>query len=120
MPGDDLTRRLASLLTAARVALGMFLAGGALLFLLKGRADFARLQRPDAARVALCAAEFAAAGLFLFCRTALAGGVGLAVVLAWAAGFHFARGLPAGGLLLSLAAVLALSAATGALARGKA
>jgi hypothetical protein len=84
--------------------------------LLHGRAAFARLGRPDEARIALACGEIAGVVLFLFRRTALAGGLALVIVLAWAAGFHFALGQSAGRLWLYLAAVLVLAAATQTLA----
>lgn len=104
-------RALGILLTVLRWGLGVALATGALSFLLHGRGVFARLGRPDGVRIALACGELAGAALFLFRRTALAGGVVLLIVLAWAAGFHFAVGMAARGLWLNLAAVLALSAA---------
>ena len=105
-------RALGILLTVLRWGLGVALAAGAFSFLLQGRGVFERLGRLDGARIALACGELAGAALFLFRRTALAGGVVLLIVLAWAAGFHFAVGMAVRGLWLNLAAVLALSAAT--------
>ena len=107
-------RALRILVAAARWLLAIALALGALSFLVHGRGAFARFGRPDGARIALAAAELAGAVLFLFRRTILAGALVLLVVLAWAAGFHFALGLGATNLWLSMAAVLVLSAATSA------
>ncbi len=110
--GSKGSRTLALLATAARWLLAAALAFGALSFLVHGRGVFARYGRPDAARIELACAEFFGAVLFVFRRTALAGGLVLLIVLAWAAGFHSALGLGTANLWLYLAAVLALSAAT--------
>ena len=96
------------ILAAARWLLTLALAFGALSFLVHGRGAFARFGRPDEARIALAGAELAGSVLFLFRRTARAGAIVLVVVLAWAAGFHFALGLGAVNLWLYLAAVLVL------------
>ena len=111
-PGSRRARALRVLLTLARLCLGAALGVAALSFLLHGRGAFARFGRPDEARIALASGELAGAALFLFRRTALAGGLVLLIVLAWAAGFHFALGQAARNLWLGLAAVIALSAAT--------
>jgi hypothetical protein len=106
------TRALGVLLLVARWTMAILLGVGALVFLLHGRADFARLGRPDGARIALGCAEMAGAGLLLFARTVRAGSLLLLIVLAWAAGFHFAVGLSSGVLWIFLLAVLAILAAT--------
>jgi hypothetical protein len=105
-------RALRVLLTAGRWVLGAALGFGALSFLVHGRAVFTRLGQPDGARIALAGAEILGAALFLFRRTALAGGAVLLIVLAWAAGFHFALDMGSLRLWIYLAAVLVLAAAT--------
>ncbi len=105
-------RALRVVLAAGRWLLGAALGLGALSFLVHGRPVFTRLGQPDAARIALAGAEFAGAALFLFRRTMLAGGVVLLIVLAWAAGFHFALEMGSSRLWVYLAAVLVLAAAT--------
>jgi hypothetical protein len=104
--------RALTTLSAARCLLAVTLAFGALSFLVHGRGVFARFGRPDAAWIALAAAEFVGAFLFLFRRTVLAWTVVLLIALAWAAGFHFALGLGTANLWLYMTGVLALSAAT--------
>lgn len=82
---------------AARIGLATLLGAQSLAFLVAGRAAFARLGYPDAARVALGSVELAAAVLVAIPRTFFAGAVGLIASLSWAAGFHFAlraRGWP--------------------------
>jgi hypothetical protein len=103
---------LGPVIAALRWLFGLTLGAAALSFLVHGRAAFERLRQPDAARIVLASAEIAGAVLFLFRRTVLAGALVLLVVLAWAAGFHFALGLPSHHLWLYLAAVLALAAPT--------
>jgi hypothetical protein len=100
------------LLAAARAAAAAWLGTGALGFLLHGRAAFARLGRPDDARIAIACVELVGAALFLFTRTAPAAGLVLSLLLAWVAGFHFAVGWGSRSLYLYLAVVLALTAAT--------
>ena len=99
-------------LLALRGIVAAFLGVAAAMFLLHGRGAFARLGRPDEARIALAAAELLGAALFVLSRTALAGGVLLVAVLAWAAGFHYALATRSGHLWLYAAAVAALLAAT--------
>lgn len=82
------------LLTALRAMAAIALARGAVVFLRHGQAVLAHMGLPDFARIALASAEIAGAALFLFGPTAVMGGVVLLAVLAWAAGFHFAAGLP--------------------------
>jgi hypothetical protein len=103
-----------ALLIAARAAGAAWLGTGAFGFLLHGRAAFAHLGRPDEARIAIACVELVGAALFLFTRTALAAGLVLSLLLAWVAGFHFAVGWGSRMLYVYLAAVLALTAATGA------
>jgi hypothetical protein len=103
-------------LTAARAAVAVWLGRGAFVFLLHGRAVFEHLGRPDGARITIVCAELAGAILFLFTRTAIAGGLVLSVVLAWAAGFHFAVGEASRMLYVFLFGVLALAGGTRALA----
>ena len=98
-------------MAVGRWLLAIALAFGALTFLVHGRGTFARFGRPDGARIALASAEFVGAALFLFQRTSAAGAIVLLVVLAWAAGFHFALGLGAANLWLYLVAVLVLRVA---------
>jgi len=100
------------LLTAARAVVAVWLGRGALVFLMHGRAVFESLGRPDGVRIAIVCVELAGAILFLFTRTAIAGGVVLAILLAWVAGFHFAVGEASRMLFVFLSAVLALSGAT--------
>ena len=96
--------------TALRVALGALLGYQALAFLLAGRAAFARLGYPDAARVALGTLELLAALSIVHPRTFLAGAVGLIGTLSWAAGFHFALRARAWPLLVGVALVALLLA----------
>ena len=105
-------RRLDLALLLLRGLVAAFLGVAAALFLLHGRGAFARLGRPDEARVALGWAEMAGAALFVFPGTALAGGVLLLVVLAWASGFHYGLAMSSGRLWLDAAVVAALLAAT--------
>jgi hypothetical protein len=105
-------RTLAGVVAAARALLAILLAKGALSFLLHGQAVFAHLGRPDEARIAIAVIELLGALLFLWRRTALAGGVVLSLLLAWVAGFHFGVGWDSSMLLLFLAAVLGLIALT--------
>jgi len=100
------------LLTAARAAVAAWLVTGGLGFLLHGRAAFAHLGRPDAARIAISCLELAGAAFFFWTRTALAAGLVLSLLLAWVAGFHFAVGWGSRTLYVYLIAVLALTAAT--------
>jgi hypothetical protein len=105
------------LLTAARVLVAILLGKGALAFLLYGRSVFAHLGRPDEVRVAIVGIELLGAALFLWKRTAVAGGVVLSLLLAWVAGFHYAVGWGSTWLFVFLAAVFALTLLT---IRGKA
>jgi len=107
-----LPRTAGTALIIARIGVGTLLAFGALKLLLHGRGWFARAGRPDSARVLLAGAEIAGAFLFAFRRTAAAGALVLLVVLAWAAGFHFALGQSTRGLWLDFALVGALWAAS--------
>jgi len=105
-------RRRRILLIAARAVVAVWLGMGALGFLLHGRATFARLGRPDEARIVIGCVELAGAAFFLFTRTALSAGLLLSLLLAWVAGFHFAVGWGSWILYLYLIAVLGLTAAT--------
>jgi hypothetical protein len=105
-------RALRLALAVVRWLLALVLGAAALAFLLHGRVGFARLGGRDEARIALGCAEMTGAGLFLFRRTMLAGAVVLLIVLSWAAGFHFARGLGSHQLWVYLSGVLALTAAS--------
>jgi len=96
-------------IAAGRIAMALLLGGGGLLFLLHGRGHFARLGLPDAGRVGLSVAEILAALLFVFRRTAPLGAIALLLVLAWAAGLHFAIHEPAGSLYLYMAIVAVLA-----------
>ena len=107
-PAGGRSRAARTAWTGARWLLGLALGAGAMSFLVHGRAAFARLRQPDEARILLAGAELAGAVLFLFRRTLLAGALVLLIVLAWAAGLHFALGLASLRLWLYLAAVLAL------------
>ena len=89
-----------------------FLGATAALLLLHGRGAFARFGKPDEARVVLAAAEVLGAALFALSRTAMVGGVLLLVVLAWAAGFHYALAMRSDRLWLDALVVAALLAAT--------
>jgi len=111
MRRDGHRARLDWLLVGARLLLAFWLAKGAIVFLLHGREVFAHLGRPDAARVAVALVELAGAALFLFARTAVAGGLVLSLLLAWVAGLHFAAGWEGRMLYLFLFAVLALTVA---------
>jgi hypothetical protein len=104
--------RLGWLLAGSRLLVASWLAWGALVFLRHGRGAFAHLGRPDAARVGIALVELVGAALFLFARTAIAGGLVLSLLLAWVAGLHFAAGWEARMLYVFLFAVLALTAAT--------
>lgn len=119
MHSDRNRARLAWLLAGARLLVAFWLAKGALVFLLHGREVFALLGRPDAARVAIVIVEIAGAALFLFARTAWAGGLVLSLLLAWVAGLHFAAGWEGRMLYLFLFAVLALTMATRTRAAGE-
>ena len=99
-------------LLVLRGVVGVFLGVAAVLFLLHGRGAFARLGKPDEARVVLGAAEAIGSALFVLSRTALAGGVLLLVVLAWAAGFHFGMAMSPGHLWVYAAVVASLLSAT--------
>lgn len=99
-------------LLVLRGLVAAFLGIAAALFLLHGRGAFGRFGKPDAARVALAAAELLGAALFALSRTAMAGGVLLLAVLAWAAGFHYALAMRTGRLWLDAVVVAALLAAT--------
>lgn len=98
-------------LLVLRGLVAAFLGIAAALFLLHGRGAFARFGKPDEARVALAAAEVLGAALFALSRTAMAGGVLLLVVLAWAAGFHYALAMRSDRLWLDAVVVAALLAA---------
>lgn len=119
MPRDGHRARREWLLAAARLLVAFWLGWGALVFLRHGGGVFAHLGRPDAARVGICLAELAGAGLFLFARTATAGGLVLALLLAWVAGLHFAAGWEARMLYVLLFVVLALTAVTRTRATGE-
>jgi len=93
--------------------MALLLGGGGFLFLLHGRGHFARLGLPDAGRVGLSVAEIVAALLFAFRRTAPLGAIGLLLVLAWAAGLHFAVREPAASLYLYMGVVAVLAHAEG-------
>jgi hypothetical protein len=97
-------------LLAARALVALLLAKGALAFLLHGRGVFAHLGRPDGVRIAIGCIELLGAALFIWKRTAVAGGVVLSLLLAWVAGFHYAVGWGSMLLFLFLAAVFALTA----------
>ncbi|HSS45324.1 MAG TPA: hypothetical protein VLO07_08290 [Thermoanaerobaculia bacterium] len=97
---------------AVRAIIALILARGALIFLLHGKTEFARLERPDSARWFLGLAEILGAALFLFSRTLMAGALLLVTTLAWAAGFHFALALPSSSLWVFLLIVLSLFAAS--------
>ena len=99
-------------LLVLRALAGAFLGVAAVLFLLHGQGAFARFGKPDEARVALGAAEAVGSVLFVFSRTALAGGVLLLVVLAWAAGFHYGLAMSTWRLWLDATVVAALLAVT--------
>jgi hypothetical protein len=99
-------------LLVLRGLVAAFLGIAAALFLLHGRGSFARFGKPDDARVALAAAEVLGAALFAISGTALAGGILLLVVLAWAAGFHYALAMRSDRLWLDAVVVAALLAAT--------
>lgn len=107
------------MLAAARLLVALWLGWGALVFLRHGRAVFAHLGRPDAARVGICLAELSGAALFLFARTATAGGLVLSLLLAWVAGLHFAAGWEARMLYVLLFVVLALTTVTRARTAGE-
>ena len=119
MRSDGNRARLDWLLTGARLLMASWLAWSALAFLRHGRGVFAHLGRPDAARVTIVLVELAGAALFLFARTALAGGLVLSLLLAWVAGLHFAAGWQARTLYVFLFAVLVLTAATRAKRAGE-
>jgi hypothetical protein len=89
--------------------MALLLGGGGLLFLLHGRGHFARLGLPDDGRVGLAVAEIVGAALFAFRRTAPFGAIALLLVLAWAAGLHFAIREPAGSLYLYMGVVAVLA-----------
>ena len=110
--GRGSLRSLTVLLAAVRGFVALMLVRGTFLFLRHGRELMAHLGRPDAARIALSAAEIVGAALFLFAPTVLAGGLTLLVVLAWAAGFHFAVSGGSGALWFLLFVVAGLAAAT--------
>ena len=93
--------------------MALLLGGGGFLFLLHGRGHFARLGLPDAGRVGFSVAEIVAALLFAFRRTAPLGAIGLLLVLAWAAGLHFAVREPAASLYLYMGVVAVLAHAEG-------
>jgi hypothetical protein len=119
MRSDGNRARVDWLLAGARLLVACWLAWGALVFLRHGRGAFAHLGRPDSARVAIALAEIVGAALFLFGRTALAGGLALSLLLAFVAGLHFAAGGEARMLPVFLFAVLALTAATRAQRAGE-
>jgi hypothetical protein len=95
----------------AAAAVGLALAGGAAMLLLHGRHWFVRQGYPEAAAIALGAAEIAAGLLLAVPRTRAAGAFAMMAVLGWAAGFHFALRQPTGGLFAWMAAVTAISLA---------
>jgi len=66
----------------------------------------------DEVRIAIVSIELLGAALFLWKRTAFAGGVVLSLLLAWVAGFHYAVGWGSTLLFVFLAAVFALTALT--------
>ena len=109
MRGAEPTRALRLAVAVGRIAMALLLGGGGLLFLLHGRGHFAKLGLPDIGRVALSVSEIAAALLFAFRRTAPLGAIALLLVLAWAAGLHFAVREPAGSLYLYMAIVALLA-----------
>jgi hypothetical protein len=109
MPAPESPRALRLAVAAGRIATALFLGGAGLLFLLHGRGHFAKLGLPDGGRVGLASAEIAAAALFAFRRTAPLGAIGLLLVLAWAAGLHFAVREPAGSLYLYMGVVAVLA-----------
>ena len=111
-PQPGRRRGLGLALVVLRGVVAAFLGAAAMLFLLHGRGAFARFGRPDEARIALACAEILGSALFVLSRTALAGGVVLLGVLAWAAGFHYALAQSAERLWMDAAAVAALLAAT--------
>jgi hypothetical protein len=100
------------LLTALRALAAIALARGAVIFLRHGQAVLVHRGLPDFARIALSSAEIAGAVLFVFGPTAVIGGVVLLAVLAWAAGFHFAAGLPSQTLWILFFFVACATAAT--------
>ena len=108
--GEPRIRR--AVLLAARALVAFLLAKGAFAFLLHGRAIFAHLGRPDEVRIAIVSIELLGAALFLWKRTAFAGGVVLSLLLTWVAGFHYAVGWGSTLLFVFLAAVFALTALT--------
>jgi hypothetical protein len=109
MPAPETPRVVRLVVSAGRLALSLFLGGAGLLFLLHGRGHFAKLGLPDEGRIGLASAEIVAAALFAFRRTAALGAIGLLLVLAWAAGLHFAIREPAGSLYLYMGVVAALA-----------
>ena len=109
MHGAEAPRALRLAVAAGRIAMALLLGGGGLLFLLHGRGHFAKLGLPDGGRVGLAVAEIAGSFLFAFRRTAPFGAIALLLVLAWAAGLHFAIREPAGSLYLSMAIVALLA-----------
>jgi hypothetical protein len=92
-----------------RIVMALLLGGGGLLFLLHGRGHFERLGLPDHGRIGLATAEIMAAVLFAIRRTAPLGAIALLLVLAWAAGLHFAIREPSGGLYVYMAIVAVLA-----------
>ena len=117
MPAREAPRGVRLAVAAGRIAMALLLGGGGLLFLLHGRGHFATLGLPDHGRIGLSVAEIAAATLFAFRRTAGLGAIGLLLVLAWAAGFHFGIREPAGWLFVDIAAVAFLGHAEDLFAR---
>ena len=109
MPAPEAPRALRLAVAVGRIVMALLLGGGGLLFLLHGRGHFAKLGLPDAGRVGLSVAEIAAAALFAFRRTAPLGAIGLLLVLAWAAGLHFAVREPAGSLYIYMGFIAVLA-----------
>jgi hypothetical protein len=109
MRAPETPRALRLVVAAGRIAMAILLGGGGLLFLLHGRGHFARLGLPDDGRIGLASAEIGAAALFAFRCTAPLGAIGLLLVLAWAAGLHFAIHEPARSLYLYMGIVAVLA-----------
>ena len=92
--------------TGARVVLAIVFAHGAAMLLLHPRLPGYPEPLPA---ILLGAAEIVAAVLFAIPRTSFAGGIGLLLVLAWAAGFHGGVHLPARLLFVGIVLVAILT-----------